>query len=102
MAFLQELADLTRAPKSEAEIDALMTAAAPAPAPAPDASSSDDDGAVEVRASSDDDERRGEVGGGRGRHGHGRQYLAAVALLLEEHAEVVFLPGLAGLEAAAP
>ena len=57
MAFLQELADLTLAPKSEAEIDALMTAAAPAPAPAPeDASSSDDDGAVEVRASSDDDD----------------------------------------------
>ena len=35
MAFLQELADLTLAPKSEAEIDALMTAAAPAPAPVP-------------------------------------------------------------------
>ena len=34
MAFLQELADLTLEPKSEAEIDALMTAAAPVPAPA--------------------------------------------------------------------
>ena len=31
MAFLQELADLTLAPKSEAEIDELMVAAAPAP-----------------------------------------------------------------------
>ena len=56
MAFLQELADLKLEPKSEAEIDALMTAAAPAPAPAPDASSSDDDGAVDVQASSDDDD----------------------------------------------
>ena len=51
-----ELADLKLEPKSEAEIDALMTAAAPAPAPAPDASSSDDDGAVDVQASSDDDD----------------------------------------------
>ena len=56
MAFLQELADLRLEPKSEAEIDALMTVAAPAPAPAADASSSDDDGAVEVQASSDDDD----------------------------------------------
>ena len=56
MAFLQELADLRLEPKSEAEIDALMTAAAPAPAPARDSASSDDDGGAEVRASSDDDD----------------------------------------------
>ena len=79
MAFLQELADLKLEPKSEAEIDALMTAAAPAPAPAPDASSSDDDGAVEVRASSDDGDfagrpaLAGDVRAGHALHARGRE-----------------------------